>query len=114
MIKILLEHIENGSNEEHKHKQKQLQSSDGCDLCIVFQEAYERTLMEKEQIEQVLISIERENQKSADSKQQTVNIIDNNEVQIQATDTKQFEQKQNKEETPQPDDATPQSDNLSN
>lgn len=105
MIKMLLEHIDNGMDEQQKqqHHQKQSPSTVDCDLCIAFQEAYERILTEKEQLEQVLNSIERE---------KTTKIIETSNVQVQASESNQQQcAKQNKGETVQKvDDDTVQSD----
>lgn len=113
IIKMLLEHIDSsGSNEQ---QEKQLQPIEECDLCITFQEAFERILSEKEQIVQVLNNIERENQDLVDSSHKTAKIIEKLEMQIQtyASNQQQFDEEQHTE-TSQKADASTQSDSSSN
>lgn len=62
MIKILLEHIDNDSG---KQQEQQPQQNEECDLCIAFQEAYDKIVIEKDQIVQVLNNIERENHQTS-------------------------------------------------
>lgn len=120
MIKILLEHIDSGSDEQQKKRPSPPPpppTIEGCDLCIEFQEAYERILMEKEQIVEVLNSIERENQDLANNSQQTAKLIEKLELQIQANKSNQQQQLADEEqhkETSQTADASAQSDNSSN
>lgn len=107
MIKMLLEHIDSGMDVQQKqqqHQQNKSPSAVDCDLCIAFQEAYERILTEKEQLEQVLSSIERE--------KTTAKIAEKSNVQVQASESNQQQcAKQNKEETVQKvDDDTVPSD----
>lgn len=91
MIKMLLEHIDQSSDEHQKQREQQLQQqqvqlqsqNDECDLCIAFQEAYDKILIEKDQLVQVLNSIENENQNLLKSNTQTTQFIEKLEMQIQ-------------------------------
>lgn len=84
MIKILLEHIDNGPNGGQPKQQET--PNEECDLCIAFQEAYDKILVEKDQIVQILNNIERENQNLIYCNQQTSKDIDKLEMQIQANE----------------------------
>lgn len=87
---MLLEHIDHSSDEQQqKQKQQQCQQqsqNDECDLCIAFQEAYDKILIEKDQLAQVLNSIESENHKLSQSNTETSKIVEELEMQIRANE----------------------------
>lgn len=121
MIKMLLEHIDRSSDEHQKQREQQLQQqqvqlqsqNDECDLCIAFQEAYDKILIEKDQLAQVLNSIENENQNLLKSNTQTTQFIEKLEMQIQMNECNR-QKIEEQLETSQKIVAAIQSENLTN
>lgn len=119
MIKMLLEHIDGKSSDEQQSRQQQQQQylqqsqNDECELCISFQEAFDKMAIEKEQLAQVFNSIENENQSLLKSKAQTMKTIEDLEMQIQ---TNEFQRQQIEEKlgTSEKIVAAIQSQNVSN
>lgn len=118
MIKMLLEHIDGKSSDEQQTQQQQQQhlqqsQSDECELCIAFQEAYDKMATEKDQLAQVLNSIENENQSLSKRNTQTLKTIEELEMQIQSNEF-QREQIEEKLRTSEKIVAAIQSQNVSN